>query len=216
MIVPKSIKCNYCNSKTILRFQVSDGIIPFDFYCPSCGVSFDGSIDFSSGGKIVVTNAEEIETNLENSDFYITISNDFLCRKVAKFINIDDYIRNGFSPFMMTTMLFKQNENLIEATDRIRNYIDFVKWFNDNIKPLYELFFSNKIALLKEPLRKVSEHFIVENELDAYMSLHQITVIGLSKIFENQMLESYIGISSNIMNPNYYDKIINCSLRGIV
>ena len=69
MIVPKIIKCNYCNSKTLLRFQFSEGIIPFDFYCPNCGVSFGGNVDFSNGGKIEVTNAKEIETDVKESDF---------------------------------------------------------------------------------------------------------------------------------------------------
>ena len=208
MIAPKIIKCNYCNSKTLLRFQVSEGIIPFDFYCPNCGVSFGGNVDFSNGGKIEVTNAEEVESDVKESDFYINISNDFLCRKVTKFVNTDEYIRNGFSPFIITTMMFKESENLIDANRRINNYINFVKWFKESIKPLYELFFSNKIDLLKEPLKHVSEHYIVDNELDAYMSLHQITVIGLSGIFEKQMLKSYTEIASNIINPKHSDQIL--------
>lgn len=61
---------------------------------------------------------------------------------------------------------------------------------------------------MKEPLKKVSKHYIVDNELDAYMSLHQITVIGLSEIFEKQMLKSYTKIASNIINPKNSNQII--------
>lgn len=208
MIVPKVVKCNYCNEKTLLRFQVTEGIIPFDFYCPNCGVTFEGYADFSNGQKFIVSNAEEIETNIEDSDYYLNISNEFLCEKVTKFINIEEYIKKGFSPFMMTTMLFKESENLIEANKRMNRYIEFVKWFGNSIKPLYELFFSNKINLLKEPLKKISEHYIIENELDAYMSLHQITVIGISSIFEKQMLKSYTELASNVLKSEYSSEIL--------
>ena len=40
------------------------------------------------------------------------------------------------------------------------------------------------------------------------MSLHQITVIGLSEIFEKQMLKSYTKIASNIINPKNSNQII--------
>ena len=51
-------------------------------------------------------------------------------------------------------MFKERDETPLDANRRINNYISFVKWFKENIKPLYELFFSNKIDLLKEPLKK--------------------------------------------------------------
>ena len=65
MIKHSIIKCNFCEEKIFLRFQIGCFDIPFDFYCPNCGVSINGT-QFIDKNEFVVNNAMEIDENIEN------------------------------------------------------------------------------------------------------------------------------------------------------
>jgi phage FluMu protein Com len=207
MVARQVIKCNYCNKKILLKVQVDDGYIPFYFHCPNCNVSIDGTINFSNKGELSLTNAKKVNRNCQKYDYYLNISNAFLCRKITKFVNEEECIENSFSPFIMTTMFFKSHDSIEKANEEIKKYGIFTIRFQRNIKTLYELYFSEKINLLEKPLKKISERFIIKNKLDAYMSLHQITVIGLSNLFEYDMLSNFTNIGSSIINPKYTEEI---------
>ena len=60
MIKRSVVKCDFCKEKILLRFQMGYFDIPFDFYCPNCGISISGTKLINSN-RLILNNAQNIE-----------------------------------------------------------------------------------------------------------------------------------------------------------
>jgi hypothetical protein len=205
MVASTTIKCNYCNKRILARFQVGYNNIPFDFYCP-CGVSINGKYILDNT-KLELVNAKEVDTNLDEIDYYINLSSEFYSKKLAEYKGFDDMISNGLTPFMISIMCF-EDDNIVDVGRRVSIYLDYQKNDWTKIKPLYELFFNNKIELIKQPINEYSFLLDIENTLDAYMALHQINIIKFSNIFDEDILKKYIEITHDIFNVDKNNELL--------
>lgn len=198
MIKSSIVKCKYCEEKILLRFQVSNYDIPFDFYCPKCGVSISGMLK-TKGIELSVTNASEINEKIKNVKYYGNFSIEFLNTKISEFSSIDEINKSDFSPFIFTCKLFERYEVYEKVIRKIYMFLKFknITWIR--LKSFYELLFNYKINLLRKPMRKYSENYIIKNELDASMCLHQLTVIGMNFIMPEKTLDEYTKMSQTLM-----------------
>ena len=205
MIKNTIVKCNFCEEKIFLRFQLGCFDIPFDFYCPNCGVSVSGAL-YVSKNHFIVKNALEIEEDIKNVKFYGNFSTEFLNKKISEFSTLEDIVNDGFSPFMSTMVLFENDERYMKIINNVGNFYRFKKETWINLIPLYELFFNYKLNLIKKPLLKFSQNYIIKNELDAMISLHQLTLLGMNFIMPTNTLYDYIEISKKIFEKNNLEK----------
>lgn len=206
MIKPSIVKCNICEEKILLRFQLGYYNIPFVFNCPNCGISI-GGIQIVSNGQLEINNAIEIEENLENVGYYGNFSVEFLNKKLSKFISIDDIISQDFSPFMRTAMLFGDNLEFSKTNDRICNFLNFKneKW--NGIYSLFELYLNDKLEYLKKEITKYSNGYNIINELDACVALHQLLLVGFNSILPDDSLKNYTNISKKIFDKNRFKEM---------
>ena len=205
MVRTTTIQCEYCNKKILTRFQIGYYDIPFAFYC-NCGVTIEGCLNFENG-KFDLTNAKEIETDFDDIDYYINLSSEFYCRKMAPFKGIEDMLSNGMTPFMISINCFDGENSIISAGEKMSEFDNFKKDIWPRVKPLYELLFNGHYELIKEKIDKFPILLNVENELDAYMTLHQIVVVNLSNLFKEKVLESYISIAKDIFCSDKINEI---------
>ncbi len=198
MVIHTVAKCNYCNEKILLRFQLGYFDIPFDFCCPECGVSINGKYSINSG-DLIINNAENIGECLDKAMYYGNFCAEFLNKKICKFNSIDDIILDGFGPFMSTFLMLGSNEEYFKIIYRIKDFLKFKyeKW--KKIDALYDLYYNSKYELIQKKILEFSENYIIKNELDATISLHQITVIGISKIMPYNTLTQFTDLSKKIM-----------------
>lgn len=206
MVSSTVLKCNFCNRKILTRFQVGYNDIPFDFYCP-CGVSINGKYHIENH-KLELSNAEETEQDPEKADYYITLSSEFYSIKLCKYNGLEDMLSNSLSPFMNSIMCFDSQNNIMEAGKKVSKYLNYQKNDWPKIKPLYELFFNHKIDLIKKPIANYSIFLKVENDLDAYMALHQINVVKVNSIFNKDILKDYTNIAHEIFDISKKKELI--------
>lgn len=191
------IKCNFCKTNILLRFQMGEFDIPFSFCCPNCNVNINGLRKVSSDYTLKLNNAMQIEE--VEPEYYIDLSVELPHRKIQKYISFESMYSDGFSPFMDIMRLFKTQQDYIHVMKSIRDFI-FFKVNNWNLlKSLYDLYFGNRIDLIQEPILKFSSHYTVNNKLDAAMALHQSSIIGMNKILAPNSLKNFLGYSSKIM-----------------
>ena len=200
------VQCEYCKSKIRMRFQMGYFDIPFDFCCPSCGVHIYGIRKITNQHTFTSNNASKIDCDLDNVDYYADFSVELPHSKIRKYISLDEMVENGFSPFMMTSSLFKENTYpcLVQKMGHLLEFRDSL-W--PRIIPLYDLFFNRKIKLTCEPLRNISPKYTVHNELDVMMSLHQCVVIGLNHMLPEDTLGIFSRLSEEIYNNSNIAKL---------
>ena len=162
MIKSTIVKCNFCNEKILLRFQIGYFNIPFDFSCPNCDISIYG-IKKINENNLIISNAKEISEEINNAKFYGNFSTEFLNKKVSRFNCLEDIINNGASPFMNTTMMFEDYEKYQNIMGKMGNFLHFKEKFLKKIKPLHELFFNKRLDLMANPLLEFSENYIIKN-----------------------------------------------------
>lgn len=206
MIKPSIVKCNICEEKILLRFQLGYYNIPFVFNCPNCGISISG-IENIMNGQVELNNAIEIDEKLENVGYYGNFSVEFLNKKISKFISIDDVISKDFSPFMRTAMLFGDSQEFFRINDRICKFINFKneKW--NVIYSLFELYINGKLDYVKKEIIKYSNEYNIVNELDACIALHELLVIGLNNVLPDNSLKNYINISKEIFDNTKFKEM---------
>ena len=190
MIKSTIVKCNFCNEKILLRFQIGYFNIPCDFSCPNCDVSIHG-IKKINKNNLIISNAKEISEEINNARFYGNFSTEFLNKKVSKFNCLEDIINNGTSPFMNTTMMFEDYKKCQNIMEKMGKFLRFKESFLNKINPLHELFFNKKIDLIEKPLLEFSENYIIKNELDAEIALHQLITMGMNHIMPSNTLKEY-------------------------
>lgn len=198
MIKRLVVKCDFCKEKILLRFQMGYFDIPFDFYCPNCGISISGTKLINSN-RLILNNAQNIGEDIEGVRYYGNFSTEFLNKKISKFNCLDDIISDNFGPFMNSVMIFNTNEEYIQIMDKVSKFLRFKNTIWKNLNPLYELFFNDKLELIKTPLSNYSNNYIIKNDLDATIALHQLTIIGISNIMPTNTLKEYIETTYKIM-----------------
>lgn len=198
MIKRSVVKCDFCKEKILLRFQMGYFDIPFDFYCPNCGISISGTKLINSN-RLILNNAQNIGEDIEDVRYYGNFSTEFLNKKISKFNCLDDIISDNFGPFMNSVMIFNTNEEYIQIMDKVSKFLRFKNTIWKNLNPLYELFFNDKLELIKTPLSNYSNNYIIKNDLDATIALHQLTIIGISNIMPTNTLKEYIETTYKIM-----------------
>ena len=208
MIKSTIVKCNFCNEKILLRFQIGYFNIPFDFSCPNCDISIYG-IKKINENNLIISNAKEISEEINNAKFYGNFSTEFLNKKVSRFNCLEDIINNGASPFMNTTMMFEDYEKYQNIMGKMGNFLHFKEKFLKKIKPLHELFFNKRLDLMANPLLEFSENYIIKNCLDAEIALHQLITMGMNHIMPSNTLKDYTDIANKLMLGKEINEIIN-------
>lgn len=191
------IKCNYCKTNILLRFQLGEFDIPFSFNCPNCNVNINGIRRIVSNNFIELNNAIQVEET--EPEYYEDLAVELPHRKIQKYVSFETMYYNGISPFMDMIKLFKDPQDYMNIMKSIGSFMAFKVNDWDLIKSLYDLYFGNRIDLIQDPIIKFSPNYIVNNKLDATMALHQLTIVGLNKILESNSLEEFMKYSSKIM-----------------
>lgn len=115
-------------------------------------------------------------------------------------------MKTKFSPFMLTASLY-EGDKYFELIKHMREFLSFRSSSWSKLTPLYDLFFNGKVALTQEHFLKLSSRFVVKNDLDATMALHQTTVLGMNTILPDGTLGKFIDTSKQICAPNVLQKM---------
>ena len=201
MIAHSFAQCNYCKTKILLRFQVGYFDIPFDICCPECGVHICGVQKIVDNHTLTINNASAIEEDLDGVNYYADFSVELPHAKTNRFESIDSLMKTKFSPFMMTASLY-EGDKYFELIKHMREFLSFRSLCWSKLTPLYDLFFNGKIAFTQEHFLKLSSRFVVKNDLDALMALHQATVLGMNTILPDGTLGTFVDVSKQISTPS--------------
>lgn len=207
MIKSTIVKCNFCDKKILLRFQIGYFDIPFDLNCPNCDVSIHGK-KIINEDNLIISNAKEISDEINNVKFYGNFSTEFLNKKISGFNSLEDIINNGFSPFMNAAIMFGNYENYQSVMRKMSHFLCFKEQFLNKIKPLHELFFNEKLNLIEKPLLDFSENYIIKNYLDAEIALHQLITMGMNHIMPSNTLKEYTDMANKLMLGKEINEII--------
>ena len=191
------IQCDYCKAKIRMRFQMGYFDIPFDFPCPECGVHIHGLRRITEEHSLKLNNAAVVEFDLNEPHYYADFSVELPHAKTTKFESIEKIVTKGFSPFLMSSNLYKEDDYIHLIAD-MQRFLSFRDFFQLKLAPLYDLFFNGRISLTPEHFLKISPRFEVKNELDAMMALHQSTILGMSAILHDNALSEFAEITKKI------------------
>ena len=207
MVSGKKVKCNYCGKIFLLRFQIGTMNIKFSFSCPECGVTIFGYQEIETKGNLKIINASEIVSE-DKLDYYLTLSTEFPNTKISKFVSDENMKKNSISPFMESVNYFKTMEEYNAIIDKIREFNIFrTKW--PMLKAYYEIWYHNKIRYLIEPLKNISECFVIKSKLDVIMALHQCTTTKYILILEKNILNYYSTLGEKIICSEKKVKVID-------
>lgn len=205
MIDRSYIKCDFCKTNILLRFQIGEFNIPFNFCCPNCNVNITGVRKIISNNLLELNNATligEVEP-----DYFVDLSVELPHRKIQKYISFEEMYSNGSSPFMDIMRLFKEPQDYMNIMKSIGDFMLFKVNDWNLLKSLYDVYMGNKIEFIKDPILEISPNYIVNNKLDAAMALHQSSVIGLNKILPLNSLNEFMIYSSKIMGTDKIAKV---------
>ncbi len=200
------VECEYCKTKMRMRFQMGYFDLPFNFCCPECGVHIHGVRKIVAEHIFELHNAKAVSCDLENVDYYADFSVELPHSKIRKYVSVEELTKNGFSPFLMTTRLFK-DDSYFKLVSEMKTLLEFRDSVWPRITPLYDLFFNRKIKLTREPLRNISGKFTVHNELDVMMALHQSGVLGLNHMLPMNSLQIFMDLSNTIYQKENLSKL---------
>lgn len=206
MIEHSFVQCKYCNTKILLRFQMGYFDIPFDICCPECGVHICGVKKIVDDHTLALNNASIIDEDLDSLDYYADFSVELPHAKTNRFESIESLTKTKFSPFMLTASLY-EGDKYFELVKKMGEFLSFRTSCWSQLTPLYDLFFNGKVALTQEHFLKMSSRFVVKNDLDALMALHQVTVLGMNTILPDGTLGKFIDASKQISTPSVLLKI---------
>ena len=201
MIEHSFVQCKYCKTKILLRFQMGYFDIPFDICCPECGVHICGVKKIVDDHTLALNNASIIEEDLDSLDYYADFSVELPHAKTNRFESIESLTKTKFSPFMLTASLY-EGDKYFELVKKMGEFLSFRTSCWSQLTPLYDLFFNGKVALTQEHFLKMSSRFVVKNDLDALMALHQVTVLGMNTILPDGTLGKFIDASKQISTPS--------------
>lgn len=197
-----SIACNICDENINLRIQMGFLDIPFNIHCPSCETSITGTVLLEDESKKNATsllrlhNAHDVTSDSAFNDNYsIELSAEFPTKKIRKRDSI------------IELTAFMRNTSNLESTNNALKFTTFHKEYFKEIHTYFNLFFNNKNELLLKKLNKklnelpkVTAFKEVNNELEAYMLLHQLLMsfTGITYTLEDNLLSSYTELGKKI------------------
>ena len=199
------VQCNYCKTKLRLRFQMGYFNIPFDICCPECGVHISGLRDLENEHSMSVRNASIFDGEPNSADYFADFSVELPHAKIKKYKSLEEIVEMGFSPFMMTSRLYEY-ETYLKLIKQMKHFLAFRDSYWPELMPLFDLYFNDKIPLTREHFLKLSPRFVVNNELDALMALHQTTVLGMNSILPDGSLTKFMSVSNQITAPEFLSK----------
>ena len=208
MVDHSFVKCNFCKTNIFLRFQMGYFDIPFDFCCPECKVHIHGIKKIINENVLKINNATELEEDLDNIDYYGDFSVELPHKKITKFKSIEQIASDGFSPFMNMVSVFESGKDYFELVESMSRFLAFREQTWNRMEPLYDLYFNDKIDLIRKPVLQIYSEYTVENKLDVAMALHQLTIIGFNKILDKNALKEFMEVSEKIMNKEKFLKVI--------
>lgn len=198
MITRLNVKCNFCKCNILLRFQMGEFDIPFSFNCPECNVNINGTRRMTSKNPLELNNAELIDEGKEPINYFADFSTELPQRKIQKYISFEQMYSTGFSPFMDMIGLFDEQEYYLKIVKTMQSFINFRENSWNRLKAFYDLYFNNKIELIKEPILEFSPNYKVNNKLDAAMALHQLSTIGIARSLKPNTLEEFTSYANKI------------------
>ena len=207
MIDNKIVQCNYCGTKIRLRFQLGYFDIPFDICCPKCGVHFNGERKFVNETSFRINNASPIACSIDDADYYVDLSVELPCKKIVLYNSQQQIIEAGFSPFLSTHSLIG-SDSYLKAAREVGALLRFRSCGWQQLSPLYNLFFAGNASLVREQFLNYSSAYVVENELDASMALHQLTLFGLSHMLPSDTMQQYMAYSNTILKEVDLVKVV--------
>ena len=145
MVSRLCIKCNFCKTKILLRFQMGEFDIPFSFSCPMCNVNISGLRKISNN-SIELNNATIIGE--EEPNYFADLSVELPHRKIQKYISFESMYSNGVSPFIDTMILFQNSQDYMRIMESIRDFISFKDNNWNFLRSMYDLYMGNKIEQL--------------------------------------------------------------------
>lgn len=212
------ISCDMCGTVINLRAQIGFYDIPFNIHCPECMTSINGKLLCTEGSSNLEINNAHV-TDKYDSDFYsFELSAEFLTRKmIKKNMSVENI---EISPFIKNFEFYGDMEQATNATKKAMFFADFKNSSNWKIiKSNFELFWNGQtemvIKRMKNEVKRNRYTAIpsVLNELDAYMTLHQlfITTTGISEVVKPDSIKKYIDISNSMFNKKKenYQKVID-------
>lgn len=202
------VQCNYCKTKFRFRFQMGYFDIPFDICCPGCGVHICGLRKLKGEQSTTVDNATIFNGKPDEVDYYADFSVELPHTKITKYESLDKLLELGFSPFMMTMSLYG-HETYLELVKCIKSFLLFKNSTWLRLRPLFDLVMNGKTDLVKEPFLNLSSRFVIENELDSFMALHQTTLLGMNPILPNGTLNEFVNVARQINVPSNLAKLDN-------
>ena len=132
------IQCDYCKAKIRMRFQMGYFDIPFDFPCPECGVHIHGLRRITEEHSLKLNNAAVVEFDLNEPHYYADFSVELPHAKTTKFESIEKIVTKGFSPFLMSSNLYKEDDYIHLIAD-MQRFLSFRDFFQLKLAPLYDL-----------------------------------------------------------------------------
>lgn len=198
MVDGRLVKCNYCGTKILLRFQMGYFDIPFDICCPKCKGRINGIRKIVNEHKFEINGAKNQECRTEDIDFFADFSVELPHRKITKYESIDSLVSGDFSPFMMA-MRIMGHDDYQKYTQQIGRFIRFKIKLFPKISAFYSMYFNGNIAYLQSPLLKISDAYVIKNPLDASMALHQLLVFQLNTILPDIALKEFTDCSQKIL-----------------
>lgn len=200
------VQCDYCKVKLRFRFQIGYFDIPFDISCPVCGVHIHGLRRIKDNCPITVNNASIIKCGMDEADYYADFSVELPHAKIERYESLERILEKGFSPFMMTSRLYG-HEVYSKLVEDIGHFLYFRDAYWPKLIPLFDLFFNGKIELTKEHFLKISSRFVINNELDAFMALHQTMMLGMNAILPLGTLEEYMDVPRKVTDLPSLEKL---------
>ena len=207
MVDNRFVQCNYCSTKIRLRFQLGFFNIPFDICCPKCGVHFHGEMKIVDETSFRIYNASPIVCSIDDVDYYADLSVELPCKKIEPYNSEKQILEAGFSPFLSTHSLMGSDAYLKVARE-VGALLRFRSCGWQQLSPLYNLYFAGNASLAKDHFLNYSSAYVVENELDASMALHQLTLFGLSHMLPSDTMQQYMACSNSILKEVGLRKVV--------
>lgn len=167
--------------------------IPIEFSCPRCGTKLSGKkfTDF----RFEINNAVECDES-DEYEYYQTFSVEFPHRKIVKKDPDQKIIIDGFSPFMLTfSTVGQEYPKIMEKLNKYLEYLDNI-W--PNLKIAYDLFDHKKYQYMDEHFQKISDKYIIDNELNGLMALHHIKTQNTLYITPKLINDKIYGLTKEI------------------
>lgn len=188
MVHNYALECKICHNKIRLRYQVSEMDCPISFLCPNCMTRISGVVKFNNGHVLCLENANE--SVVENCNYCLELSSDFLISKIKKESN----------EFMLTPFLRQMKMLGMHNEDNTRFYLFLSKWYKNwqNLKVNLDLCHNGKYDILLERLG--DKYAIFPKDIRAIMITHQELIMFLNSILPKNELTYYMELGNIILD----------------